>query len=286
MSTLETDCKHHDSLSKAQLRPGIGTRLLRMLRHPDGRLRAVHWPDTFDLITPAMGDGYDFDVAVHFTWCVTGSAYAEILVQRAKEHRTTLLERLLAQIRGISRGFAPYEAAEAEERIDRAVTELFNATRLTFLSPIGPDGDARPIEHRTVLTLDKPVRKAQREAWSQRQDAMNKHDLERMQTMQLNERRRMWQAFLERGQSEWLTPYAVALAEDPRTVAEVIERMATDRRAQAEELADHVVGQVQSYQDRDAFDLMLQNDRVLRHLMELMGIPGLPPAAPSPFDKG
>jgi hypothetical protein len=285
MSTLETDCKHHGSLTKAQLRPGFGTRLLRMMKHPDGQLRAVHWPDTFDFITPAMGDGYSFDITVHFTWCVTGDAYAEALVQRAKEHRITLLERLIAQLRGISRRFPPYEAADAEERIDQAVKDLFNATRLTFLSPTGPDGDARPIAHRTVLALDKQVKKAQKEAWSQRQEAMNKHDLERLNSMQLNERRRMWQEFLERGRSEWLTPYAVALAEDPGSVAEVIERMAMDRRAQAKELADHVVGQVRSYQDRDAFDLMLQNDRVLRHLMELMGIPGLPPVAPSPFDE-
>ncbi|MFG2000900.1 hypothetical protein ACGFNU_17315 [Spirillospora sp. NPDC048911] len=286
MSTLETACGHHGPVQKVQLYPTAGTRLWRLLRRTGNESRAAHWPDTFGFEVPAMGDGYEFSVSVHFTWCVTGPAYPEVLVWRALDNHTALLERLVARVRGVSRLFPPYEAGEAEARIHQTVGEVFNGTQLVFVSAAGPDGDARPIEHRTMLRLDKPVRKAQRDAWSRRQDETNRHELARLLALQFGERRELWHEFLESGRSDWLTPYAVALADDPESVDKIVREMTKDRRTQAKELADHVVSTARAYDKMDAFDLMLHNDRVLRHLMELMGVPGLPPANPSPFDEG
>jgi hypothetical protein len=285
MSRLKADCPHHEFVEKIQMYPSTITRVLRWLGRTGDRFRAVHWPDSFEFDTPAVGDGYDFSVTVHFTWCVTGHAYGEVLVARAEEHRDSLLERTVARIRGVSRGFAAYEVGDAENKVHRVIGELFTGTRLSFVSATGTDGDARPIEHRTILRLDKPVREAQRAAWSERQNAVNEHALARLLVTQFGERRQLWQEFLQEGRNDWLTPYAVALAKDPGAVAEIVEKMNGDRREQAKELANQVVDQAVQYEERDAFDLMLQNDRVLRHLMELIGVPGLPPPAPSPFEE-
>jgi len=58
--------------------------------------------------------------------------------------------------------------------------------------------------------------------------------------------------------------------------------MTGDRYDKARELTTHIEKQVREYNARDAFDLMVQNDLVLRHLLRLIGVPGLP-EAPSPF---
>ncbi|MFI0445901.1 hypothetical protein [Actinomadura sp. 6N118] len=290
MSTLKTTCTHHGPIAqRVQMHPTPAARVWRWFRRTGDERRPVHWPDSFEFKVPAKGDGYEFVLSVHFTWCVTGHAFGEVLVSRAQDNRTALLERVVARVRDVSRLVPPYDAGAAETRIHQTIATLFNTTQLVFVAGTEAgaptDGDARPIDPRTVLRLDKPVRKAQQEAWTQRQRAVNTHDLSQLLAGQFSERRELWQRFLESGQGDWLTPYAVALATDPNSVAQIVERMTEDRREHAKELADHVVDQVQAYEDRDAFDLMMQNDRVLRHLMELMGVPGLPPPNPSPFDE-
>jgi hypothetical protein len=251
-----------------------------------GQFRAVHWPDSFEFRVPAKGDGYDFSIIVNFTWCVTGHAYGEALISRAREHRTVLRDRTATRLRGGSRDFAPYEAGSAERKFHQILGELFTATRLTYHSGTGVDGDARPIEHHTLLRLDKPVRQAQRKAWSSRQEAFNRHEEARLLATQFGEQRLLWQEFLKNGQGDWLTPYAVALAQNPDAAAEVVKKMTGDRHEEARKLAEHVEEQVRQYNTRDAFDLMVQNDLVLRRLLELIGVPGLPPPAPSPFEEG
>ncbi|HEY8482017.1 MAG TPA: hypothetical protein VIL71_19495 [Spirillospora sp.] len=283
MSTLFSGCENHGPVEKPTY-VTAWTRVRRWLERSENVFRAVHQPSTIRFEVPAQGDGYDFSVVVHFTWCVTGHAYPEALVARADEQQFPLKERLIARVRAVSREFAPYETAKAESRFDHVIGELFSATRLEFVSGGHPDGEARPIEHRTIVTMERPVRDNQREASIRRQNAVNEDDLSRLLVQQFSDRRLLWQRFLESGRSEWLTPYAVALAQRPDQVAGVVEKMVRDRRAEARELADHIVGQVQRYKEHDAFDLMLENDLVLRHLLKSMGVPDLPPPAPSPFD--
>lgn len=284
MSTLRSTCPNHGPLDRIPSYVSAWTRFRRWLDRSGNAFRAVHRPATIQFRVPAQGDGYDFSVVVHFTWCVTGHAHPEALAARADELQFCLKESLVARVRAVSRDFAAYEAAEAETRFDRVVEELFSGTTLEFVSKGQPDGEARPIEHRTIVGMERPVRDVQREAATRRQNAINEDDLARLLVEQFGGRRLMWQRFLESGRSEWLTPYAVALAERPEQVASVVERMARDLRAEARELTEYIVGQVRSYKERDAFDLMMENDHVMRHLMKIMGVAELPPAA-SPFEE-
>jgi hypothetical protein len=284
MTKYKSNCGHHGPVDQVPPNAGIGRYIQRWYQQSRGQDRAVHWPDTFDLNVPAQGDGYDFTVTVHFTWCVTGKTDAESLVVRAMDQRTTLLEQVALKIRTVSRLYPPYEAAEAEARVHQAIGEVFARTRLTFASPAGVDGDARAIDHRTILRLDKPVREAQRTAWSLRQEAVNEHGLARLLADQLTERRRMWRDFIRDGEGDWRTPYAVALAKDPARAAEIVEKMAADRRAYVRELADLVVDQSKQYATQDVFETMTQNETVLWQLMKLLNVPNLPSVEPSPFD--
>jgi hypothetical protein len=285
MSTLRTACSHHGPVERVPRYVTFGMRLQRRLQRSSDAFRAIHQRETYNLLVPAKGDGYTFRATVHFTWCVTGRAYPESLAARIHQHGSVQRDRLITQVRQISRTFAAYEVGEAEQRIHETIGEIFTATRLEFLSDGQPDGEASPIEHQTILHMEKPVQNEQREAWTERQKAVNKDELARLLVTQFSGRRLLWQQFLRSGEREWLTPYAVALAENPNEVAGVVERMSRDRRAELQELADQIVDQVHQYEARDAFDLMMQNDRVLRHLLKLIGVPDPPPLAPSPFDE-
>lgn len=288
MIHLKTDCLHHGPLDKVRPDPGIFVRFVRALRPFDNKTHAVHLPDLFKFSVPAKGDGYEFSVTVHFTWCVTGRAFGYVLAHRVLDNRTRVLERLLGRVREVSRRYPPYDAAAAEANIHRCIAEIFNANHLVFVAgeeaAARPDGDARAIEFRTAVHLDKPVREAQQEAWSRRQKVVNEHDLARVMAGHLSESRQLWQSFLREGARDWLTPYAVALAKSPDEAADVISRMFRDRHDQVGELAEQVVKQTKAYGGLDAFELMTQNDTVLRRLMTMMGIEQAPPLELQPFE--
>ncbi|HEX6469315.1 MAG TPA: hypothetical protein VF069_09485 [Streptosporangiaceae bacterium] len=284
MTQFKADCAHHGPLDDVRPGRGLCGQIRRWIQQSGNKDRAVHWPDSFELNVPARGDGYEFLIVLHFTWCVTGKADGESLVERAQGQRTTMLERVALRVREISRRYAPYEAAEAEAHIHRVIGDIFTRTHLTFASPAGVDGDARGIEHRTVLRLDGPVRDAQRAAWSRRQTAVNDHDLARLLAGQLSERRRMWREFLREGEDDWRTPYALSLAVDPKEVSEVVREMFADRRNRVEEMAEQLVEQSEGYETKDAFEIMTKNETVLRRMMAMLGIPELPAIDPSPYD--
>jgi hypothetical protein len=283
MTQFKADCGHHGPVEEVRPGGGLGSRIRRWLQSGN-KDRAVHWPDSFELNMPAQGDGYDFLVIVYFTWCITGKADGESLVERARDHRTTMLERVSLRTRAISRRYPPYEAADAESHIHQAIGDVFARTRLTFASAAGVDGDARAIDHRTVLRLDEPVREAQRAAWSRRQSAVNDHGLAGLLSAQLSERRRLWRDFLHEGENDWRTPYALSLATDPEDVAEVVRDMFADRRARVEEMTENLAEQSEEYETKDAFEIMTKNETVLRRMMAMLGVPELPAIDPSPFD--
>lgn len=215
---------------------------------------------------------------------MTGRQPVESLVERAESRNSTLRDRLLVALRPVGRAYPPYEAARAEQGIARAVDELFFAAEYDYETPEGPDGRVKAIDARTTVKLDDTVRDAQREAWDRRQQADNDHAYASLLVPQLTQLRQMWHGFLESGQGQWVTPYAVALAGKPEDAAKVVERMFNDRHQQARELAGEVARQTEDYGGMNAFELMTRHDTVLRRLMSLMNVPQSPGLPPGPFD--
>ncbi|WP_433248428.1 hypothetical protein [Actinomadura nitritigenes] len=280
---LKTACDH-GPVEKVPADGRLRARLRRLMERD--RERAVHWPDGFAFASPAEGDGYDFSVKVQFLWCVTGIASVEGLIERAKENHPALRDRLLTRVRSVSRTVAPYEAATAEARISRIVEDVFAEARFEYRALGRISGTARTIEPHTVVKPDEAVRKAQQAAWDRRQRTENDHALAERLVPLLTERRELWQAFLESGQSRWATPYAVTLAEKSEGVGAAVQEMFEERRRQARELTGLVTEQAEEYEDVNAFELMIRNDTVLRRLMDLMGIDRPAELAPAPFGTG
>lgn len=278
MSYVRTDCAFHGPVRQVRLPEGPVTKICRVFLRPGRRLRAVHWPDSFSILAPAAGDAYMFNVTMRFTWCITGHEFEERMVDRTRDYRKILEDRVAAKAREASRKCVPFDAASAEREIGRGVMGLFNTPVVTFVN--GPDahstagdGQLRAIDPWTAVRLDKPVLGHQQEAWDRRQSATNEHSLASLVAGQLAQRREIWHGFLRTAEKEWHSPYAVALSQDPELAADVVRKMFDDRLEQVKEMTRELVSQAEEYGTRDAFELMTQNDTVLWRMMKLLNIP-------------
>jgi hypothetical protein len=278
MTYVRTECAHHGPVRQVWVNDGLLVKIWRRLRGPGRKLRAVHWPDSIAILAPASGDAYSFNVTIGFIWCVTGHELEERLAEHARDHRLSLIDRVAARAREASRKCVPFDAASAEREIGRAIMGIFSSPLVTFVSGHDPNGTSgvgqlRAIDPSTMVRLDKPVLSNQREAWDKRQAAVNEHDLASLLAGQLTQRREIWHEFLKAAEKEWHSPYAVALSKDPDVVANVVRKMFDDRLAQVKEMTSELVSQVEEYGTRDTFELMTQNDTVLRRMMALLKIP-------------
>jgi len=293
MTYLQTPCTHHGPVRTARLcRPWI-VRVYRRIFGPGRRMRAVHWSDCAVLRVPAMGDGYYLTVKVRLTWCITGTAFEEQLVERIGDQRDALLERVSVRLRNVSRRYPPYDAATAERELHRVVAGTCSGIRFTFSGRVKngavpvADGELRVIGPHTIIQLDKPVIAAQQKAWDLRQLASNEHERSRELIGQLTERRRLWHEFLKEIEREWHSPYAAALSQSPDTVGSVVREMFDDRLDQVKEMTRELVEQVEQYGDtKDAFELMTENDTVLRRMMALLQIPDPSDPPTPPYGDG
>lgn len=263
----------HDTLDDTR-----GRRIAKGVRcalRGEANRRVIHPGDAFLLRTPAEGDAYEFTVAVHITWCVEGDETVKRLRARLPRFHRDLEERLLRRLRPVVRAYPPYEPQKAEEKAGPEVdTELSNV-EYRF-----DHGCARPRAGRVLVSPAKEVRDLQRVAWKRRQEMTNGHDLAELLKTQLGERREWWTAFLGDGLDQWLTPYAVELAEDPNAAPEVVRRLRDDEKERITELAETFKKQTHGYRQSDDFDTMISNETVLRHLIKTIGLPVPPPGHP------
>ena len=98
------------------------------------------------------------------------------------------------------------------------------------------------------------------------------HHLAKLLRQQLGQRRGWWEDFINEGLGDWLTPYAVKLAEDPDDVSGVLTQLRDGQRERIEELAGTVEEQARGYRESDDFETMLTNETVLRHLVQTIGL--------------
>lgn len=238
----------------------------------------IHPSDVFHLRAPAQGDAFEFGVTVHVVWCVEGRESAKRLRARLGRLRWDTEERLLGAVRPICRKHPPYAPKEAEEAVVPAVHRVLDEVEYPLR-----DGGARPRPGRVLVNPAKDVRDIARTAWQRRQEMMHGHDLALELRKQIDARRAEWQTFLNTGLDEWLTPYAVDLAEHPDTVTEVVQRLRDEGLQQVKDLAETVEEQAQDYRKTDDFEAMLTNETVLRHLIKTIGLPV--PEAAHPFGR-
>jgi hypothetical protein len=240
-------------------------------------LLSVHEPsDTFTIQTPAMGDAFSFHVRVRCSWCVQATATeeerkaktAEVREFIEKSRETTRL-RIEERIRPLARAFPPYRAAEAEEEINKTIADCLN------------DGDVQ-VKVQAWVDVCDPVREDLQKVWRQRLVVDADGDMKKAHVELLTALQKAWQKLLltglkgigavPEGTTDWLAPYALALAEDPKNAAGYLKAALEGRVDYTQQLLTDL-GALVLDERSEEIEFVLQTDSALRSLLMYLGVP-------------
>jgi hypothetical protein len=230
--------------------------------------------------TPARGDAYDFTISVSLCWCATGRIDREAMLEKIKARVPEANAEITEAVRSVARRFVPYRPDLAEEHIAAAVK---SAVKSVLDTTRDDDGIQLTCAPRTAVAVTAEIRDMQRQYVAPEMSFEARCSLSKLAAERLGELRDTWRGFIEKGLSEWSTPYAISLALRYDEAAKILFAMREDRRREAEGLVD-TIAQVASGHDRlDLLEFAVASDSALRKTYELLGIPLPEPAADSLF---
>lgn len=252
----------------APARPGLWTRLRDRLSSLVHRVRVPVTEEVddqpFEFWTPARGDGFAFHVSVRLHWEATGSGARAALRRAVGERRDAFRWRLEDAVRPVARQHAPHEPHLAEQEIN----ELIKGMRL-----FGEDEKVQFVCVATSrVTPALPIVRQQQKLWLSRvaQEELHRRAVETADRMR--ESREAWRAFLSEGMDDWITPYAVRLAESRNDVAGTVTDMLDHRKREAKDLLALVSQIMSAHQSTNVYDFVVSSETVLRNTLSMMGI--------------
>ncbi|GAB1819553.1 hypothetical protein [Herbidospora sp. RD11066] len=261
-------CEEPEPNNPIKLARGIMQPPPRPCSHPAGE--GVHiLDDAFTITTPAQGDALPFHVTVHATWCAQykTSRSGRDLHAEVDAKRVNVQRRIHDVIRATARTFPPFQPDKAEEQIEKELA-------VALYSPVHDcDEITITISTRTWVMASEEVLASRRTLSLQLLDDHNKLELTQSHVWRLNEERELWLTFLSACESHWRSRFAVHLAEHPVNVADVMGRMQSERRDEADRYITLVQNVVSAQQAVNVFDLVVQSDTMLRRALESLGIP-------------
>ncbi|GLX93932.1 hypothetical protein [Herbidospora sp. NBRC 101105] len=236
------------------------------------RIHRIDLPFTFH--TPAQTDAMPFFVTARLQWTAFGPQPESALEKEIGRHRERWRNFVDDTIRGIARTYPPHHAEEAETEVNRRLNGLrvfeggvqIDCTAVCRLTPAQPILDQRQAAWLTRIRLEDAAEQMRRDIASMR------------------ELRRLWRDFLNEGLDDWLTPYAVRLAEGGAGIAETTERLLEDRRSEAERLLDVIKNIIDAQQAADVYEFTVRSETVMRKTLEMMGLPVPDPVPGSIFN--
>ncbi|WP_061295803.1 hypothetical protein [Herbidospora cretacea] len=231
--------------------------------------------DPFTFQTPAEHDTLPFGAAVRLQWAATGPRTESALEQEIGRHRERWRWFVDDTVRGITRGHPPHHAEAAEAEVNRRLRGL----------RVFDDGVQIDCTAVTRLTPAPPILELRQTAWLAR---IQKEDeaTEMRQTVQtMNELRRLWRDFLHDGLGDWLTPYAVDLAERTAGAGQTTTALLKNRREETERLLRVIREVMDAQQTTDVYEFTVRSETVMRKTLEMMGLPVPDPVAGSIFDE-
>jgi hypothetical protein len=268
---------------------GIWRRILggaaRIVRRLLVRKRSVAVPvtldvrkhdDEFALETPAQGEAFTFQIKVRCSWHVPD---AEARAERRltsweiqdfiERSRTTAQSTLEDLIRPAARQFPPHRAAEAEQALNKAVAGCL-------------DGGNVRVTVRVRVEVCSAIRQKLELEWEDRLKKDVADDTQKAHVQALRDLQEEWRKLLVAGlegigavpeaKTEWLAPYALALAENPKGASEQLRKVLEDRVSQTETLLKNLI-QTSLDGRMDALEFAYQSESTLRALLVYLGVP-------------
>jgi hypothetical protein len=238
------------------------------------------------LLTPAKGDGFDFDVRVSLIWTGPKEIDAEELRRRVQPHETVVKEAIAGQVRCVARRFPPNQPAEAERSLAEELHCLAHERR--------PDaGEEDQVDWSTLVSVDlvDAVKVLQQEFWAQRlrqaadeefarvrQDADDRFSRDRVD--ELRKLVALWREFLgdlnvdnpEKGKpSPSLARHLARLAARPGEAAQTVDALTRDWEQQSGLLLRVVEQAVVTHQNLNTYEFLMSYESALAELLRHIG---------------
>ncbi|WP_133884097.1 hypothetical protein [Glycomyces sp. NRRL B-16210] len=243
--------------------------------------RSVNQTETFAFETPSKGDAYDFLVAADLCFCATGMLSTGSLDAKIRDRVPAILAEVKSVARRTGRDYPPFRPGAAEPEMTTAVQQAVE----TVLAGI-PDEEGAVLTCTVKVRVDMPevVREMQRLAVADQVKFEARYEQSEQTAQRLGELREVWTTFIRDGLSQWETPYAIHMAQQPEQATATLYKMRGDRKQEASELVE-VVGAVGAGHEKlDLLDFVLASDRALRQTFELFGIARPDEGPASAFD--
>ncbi|MFI5915684.1 hypothetical protein [Dactylosporangium sp. NPDC051541] len=290
-----TDANTHVDPSKprrGRLRRWVGRVLRNLIGEPPTVItsappivlpvsRTVNRVRTVTFTTPAKGDSYEFTVNVDLCFCATGAAAAERLDAKLDGRLPDLIAEVKAAARPIAREFPPFRPGVAEPRVARAIQQ---ATEAALAGVPDEDGVYLTCSARSRVDMPEEVRQLQRLALAEQVKFESRYEQSEQSAQRLGELREVWSKFIRDGLPSWVTPYALAMAQQPAQVAPLLFKLRDDRKAEAAKLVDAVAAVAAGHERMDLLEFALATDSALSKTYELLGIAAPPDGSDSLFD--
>jgi hypothetical protein len=229
----------------------------------------------FEFWTPALNDGYPFHVSIRLCWELKGAGARNALRESVGVRRGAFRQRLEDAVRPVARRHAPHEPHLAEKEIN----EVIKGMRL-----FEEDEKVQFVCTATSrVTPAWPIVQQQQKMWLSRLAQEEMHRRAVLAAVRMRESREAWRSFLSEGMDDWITPYAVRLAESREDVAGTVTEMLDYRKSEAADLLALVSQIMSAHQSTNVYDFVVSSETVLRNTLTMMGIPMPDPPPDSLF---
>ncbi|GLW07859.1 hypothetical protein Misp01_29890 [Microtetraspora sp. NBRC 13810] len=215
-----------------------------------------------DFETPALGDGFAFHIVVRCVHEAGSRRQGRGIREAVEEERAKAHDVARKVVRQVCRCHSPFEPGPAEmelnERIDAAFAEHSTLRgRWTVHAEVG---------------LTDAVRQHQRETLLEQQKLASHGETVKLRLKEMQALTAAGEQFLSSAGEQWITRYAVRLAQQPEAAADIVVQMLDERHKLAEQFVKLVNDVSAAHKQADLYDLAIASEGALRHALKQLGV--------------
>jgi hypothetical protein len=230
--------------------------------------------DSVTFRTPSLGEAFGFSVVVRCCWCATGGRNRDDMNKAIAERRPQDVRHIRRIVREAVRDLHPWQAATAEERANRSLSEQ----REGVLAREWYEYDISTTCSAWVeIDVADSVRAYQQKEMRARLGwAAHSYASERA-LESMNDLRGKWLTFLggdpARAENDWRSPFATQLAESGANVTGTVASMHWRRRRDVAFATAFYSDVIKDLRDAGSYDTAIAVEDTLEKMVTAYGLP-------------
>jgi len=214
--------------------------------------------------SPALGDGFNFNVTARCTWHGTASVLdLERLRKEIVNRRREIAGELQAAVRTITRQHAPQACAEVERSIN---------DELPYSWPVDGVGKIT-CKVQALVEPDAAIRDAQRRTGLRSIEVAHEYEETRRRVHRLRDDVALWRELLEEWPGDRTTTDAIVLTLRPGELETIVSRPRVTVDSERQRLIAEASRWLEGIRERGLEEALFGFDSALLRLLEHLGIP-------------